>query len=334
MNLKADIRYKSNKTGLPIVVILHGFGSTSASFIAATKLRFAENNLFALFVEMRGLGSSDGNPDCSARDIHDIIDAVEYVKTNYAAYVDTTQIHFIGYSGGGGNGLAAACKFPDYFNSITSYFGISDYGHDATDGWYQNGAAAGQKTTLETWIGGNPTNKQEEYHARAAVLGINNYQGYLNLFHDNDDTSVPVVNAQNIIDAAPTHCFSSLTSVSSIVRWLHGYPNSTGVVGLEYSESKVIVPIVNKTYPELTIGTSGTLTVLGYCKTKRFSIWLGGLTEAAAGAGLNEVATVVYNTITGEYQVTPLTGNMDVFIKQGVLTASQSITGVTTLTVV
>lgn len=338
MNLKADIRYKSGRTGMPILVVMHGISSGSEGFSNATKKRFAENNVFTVFVEMRGRGSSEGDEDCSAREIYDIYDCIEYIKTNYAAYVDPTQVHLVGYSGGGGNAFACAAKLPDSFNSITSFFGISDYGHDGTDGWYQNGATADHKTLMDTWVGDNPTNTPDAYHARAHVLGMANYSGgRLMMLQDDEDAVIPEVNITNVEDvldaAGLANYITYRTTAASAIRWLHGYPNSNDKPLLILAEPLFMNPILAKNYPAWTIPVSGTVTVCGYIKTKRFTIWLGGLTEAAAGAGLNEVATVAYNTTTGQYTVTPLTGNMDVFIKQGSLTASQSITEETILTV-
>jgi len=339
MALKANIAYKSGKTGLPILVIMHGFSDTTTVFAATIKARFAYNNVFTLFVEMRGRNGSGGSQDCSAREIHDIYDAVEYVKTNYASIIDSNQVHLVGYSGGGGNAFACAAKFPDYFNTLTSFFGMSDYGHDAVDGWYQNGADAGHKTLMETWIGDNPTNVPDAYHARAHVLGIANYSGgHINMLQDDDDAVIPYVNITNVKDildgAGLSNYTINRTTAANAYRWIHGYPTSgSATASLIVAENIFINPIVAKTYPAWTIPATGTVTVCGYVITKRFSIWLGGLTEAAVGAGLDEIATVSYNTTTDQYTVTPLTGNMDVYIKQGTKTANQSITEETLLTV-
>lgn len=338
MTLNADIYYKNGKVGLPLLIIMPGISGDSTSFIAETKNRFANNNVFAVFLNMRGRNSSEGSADCSAREIYDIYNCIEYIKSNYSSIIDTSQIHILGYSGGGGNALACAAKFPDTFNSITSFFGISDYGKDVTDGWYQNGASAAQKTLLETWIGDNPTNVPNAYHARQNLIGITNYsEGHLYIFHDDEDAKVPLINSNNVKDALDTAMLTNYTyqisSAASIKRWLHGYPNSDDQPTLMFAEPVFMTDITNKKYSAWTIPASGTITVLGYIKTKRFSIWLGGLTEAAVGAGLDEVATVAYNTITGQYTITPLTGNMDVFVKQGSLIVSASITEETILTV-
>jgi pimeloyl-ACP methyl ester carboxylesterase len=300
--------YYTEAANQPILVVMHGFSGGVAAFDADTRTRLARFGVFAVFVEMRGRGTSGGNEDASAREIQDIVDAVEYVKTNYAAYVDPTQVHIVGYSGGGGNALAAAAKFPDYWNSVTSFFGMSDYGHDATDGWYQNGASGSHQTLMQTWIGGTPAAVPDAYHARASVLAITNYSGgHLWLFHDTDDTSVPVVNAQNVADAmdgaALTNYTLDITTAPDDPRWEHGYPNSDDKPDLIEAEPTFIAPMIDGTHPAWTVPASGTLKVAGWLDTKRFRLDLGTLD--------NEFGTVVYNMTTRVFTITTDTGAVD-----------------------
>ena len=145
MDLTMKLSYPAGGTNLPIVVVMHGFSQAVSDFDTPAFKRFARYGAFCAFVEMRGRGASDGTPDVSAREIYDIVDAVTYITTTYADIVDADNINLVGYSGGGGNAYAVAAKFPDLFSTVTAFFGISDYGHDVTDGWYQNGATAGSK---------------------------------------------------------------------------------------------------------------------------------------------------------------------------------------------
>ena len=324
MDLTMKLSYPAGGTNLPIVVVMHGFSQAVSDFDTPAFKRFARYGAFCAFVEMRGRGSSDGTPDVSAREIYDIVDAVTYIITTYADIVDADNINLVGYSGGGGNAYAVAAKFPDLFNTVTAFFGISDYGHDVTDGWYQNGATAGSKTSLETWIGDNPTNAPKSYHARAHVLGVTNYTGgYLWIFHDDQDTSVPIVNTTNVTDAldaaALTNYADSITTVASNPRWTHSLPIAGAAV--IRAETTFMPVIVAGTHAVWTIAASGTVTVLGYIVTKRFTIWL----RATGGStyGLDAAATVAYNTTTDTYTITPLTtGGIDVTITQGAKTGS------------
>lgn len=229
---------------------------------------------------------------------------------------------------GGGSALAAACKAPDAWAAAVSHFGPSDYGRDATDGWYNQ--AGGPTATLSSWIGGNPATVPDNYYARDATyaLGTNYSGGHLYLFHDSGDTSVPIVHSQraaaSMASAGRSNYSASYTSGADAVRWLHTAPNgSAPVIG---TEAVWAAAVAAKTHAVWTVPASGSVKVIGYIKTKRFAIWLG--------AGISEVADVTYNTATDSYTVTPQTGTMDVSIVQGGKTASQTINSQTTLTVV
>lgn len=323
-NLLSTYSYPEGRTNLPIVCVMHGFGGSAYSTSAILE-RMARYNAFVISPGMRGRNAASGSQDASGREIYDIRDAIEYVKTTYSGIVNPDQVCVVGYSGGGGNALAFACKFPDYAQYIVSFFGISDYGYDATYGWYPNSSA-----TLEAWIGGTPAAVPNAYRARNAVEAIGNFTGgHLWLFHDSGDASVPIHHSTRITDtmdaAGLTNYTENYTGVGDNPRWTHGNP-AVGDAGEPCIQSEPIwlQAVVDNDYPAWTVPTSGTLRVIGYCITKRFSIWLGTTTLAGAGGGLDEVATVVYNTATNTYTVTPLTGACDVYINQAGLTGTAS----------
>jgi dienelactone hydrolase len=306
----------------PILVVMHGFSDTTAPINTDTRLRFARYGVFTVLVEMRGRGASGGTADASGREIQDIVDAVEYVKANYAAYVDPTQVHIVGYSGGGGNALAAAAKFPDYWNSVASFFGMADYGHDAADGWYQNGATGAHQTLMQTWIGGTPAAVPDAYHARAHVLAITNYSGgHLWLFHDDGDGVVQEAHSQNVADAMSgaglTNTTLDITGVADDPRWIHGYPNAGGGNDLIEAEAIFVPPMTAGTYPAWTVPATGTLNVAGYLDTKRFRLDLGTLDD--------EFGQVVYNMTTRVFTITSDTGAADYALTLKGQTPSTSI---------
>jgi len=117
---------------------MHGWSDDALVFGDDMLSRFADYGLFVAAIGLRGRNSADGARDASGREIYDIIDAITYIRTNYASIVDSEKVCIVGYSGGGGNALAAACKFPDMFNVVVDFFGMSDYGRDGTNGWYYN----------------------------------------------------------------------------------------------------------------------------------------------------------------------------------------------------
>jgi predicted acyl esterase len=91
--------------------------------------RIAGEGYFVVAAGMRGRKGASGSEDASGKEIHDIYDAIQYVQTNFPALV-SDKVTISGYSGGGGNALAAASKFPDTFNVVVDHLGMSDYGYD------------------------------------------------------------------------------------------------------------------------------------------------------------------------------------------------------------
>lgn len=327
-NLFATYAAPSSGSDWPIAVLMHSFSNgAAADFPAATLARIARYGLFAVAVGMRGRDSASGSQDASGREIYDLYDVLAKVRADFPL-ASATHAGVIGYSGGGGNALAAACKCPDAWSVVASHFGMSDYGRDATDGWYNQ--AGGPTATLSSWIGGNPATVPDNYWARDATyaLGANYSGGWLYLFHDLQDTSVPPVHSQRAadsMDAAGRMNYSeSYTNTGDSPRWLHSMPNgSATVIG---SEATWAAALAGKIYPPWIYPAAGDAKVLGFMKTKRFAIWLGD--------GKSEVADVAYDTTIDQYIVTPQTGSMDVVITQGAKGVSQTISSQTTLTVV
>lgn len=303
--------------------MMHGWGSGAASLPAIDILRLANCGCVVVVPGMRGRDSADGGPDASAREIYDIIDAVGYVRNNapYSTYASTTKAAIVGYSGGGGNTMAAACKFPDFFNVAIAYFGMSDYGRDNPDGWWYNNNGS-YTAGIEAWVGGDPATVPENYYARDATAAIQNFTGgFLYLYHDKQDTLVPWVHSDRIksaMDAAPlTNYSANFSDTGDSPRWLHGYPNDNPNT-LSQAELTWIAKIGSQSV--WTIATSGTVTVIGYIITKRFEVWLRA--NGSVTYGLDAAATVVYDTATDSYTVTPLTGAIDVTVTQGAKTGS------------
>lgn len=329
-NLKGKIAYNATGTDMPVCVLMHGWSEGITAIQSLDMQRIASYGLFVLAVSMRGLDGGGGSPDASGREIYDIYDAVEYVRANYASYVSQDKAAIVGYSGGGGNALAAACKFPDYWNVVVSHFGMSDYGRDATDGWYYNNGGT-YTAGIVTRVGDTPANVPNRYYARDGVAAIANYSsGYLYLYHDKQDATVPWVHGNRIkatLDAAGlTNYSANFSDTGELPRYTHGYPTSNP--SLIYVESVWSEKI--KSQAAWTIPTSGAVTVVGYIKTKRFTIWLNA--NGTASLGIDAAATVVYNTATDTYTITPLTGAIDVAITQGAKTGSA--TNISTETVI
>lgn len=326
-NLYSNYAYPDIGTSFPICVMMHGFAG--AAYTSTILTRLARYGLFVAGVGMRGRNSASGSQDASGREIYDIYDVLAKIRTTYAGIVDPDHAAVVGYSGGGGNALAAACKTPDAWSMVVSFFGMSDYGRANPNGWYYNG---GDTATLDTWIGGTPGAVPDAYFARDATyaLGQNYSGGHLHLFHDDQDVSVPIVHSQraatSMSASGRTNYTTHYTTTTDSPRWAHGNPQ-IGDGGEPNIQADPIwaAQLAAKTHAVWTVPASGSVNVIGFIKTKRFSIWLG--------TGLSEVADVVYDTALDSYTVTPQTGSMDVVIAQGAKTASQTISTPTVITV-
>lgn len=311
--------------GVPLVVLVHGWDGSVHSY--QTVERIAGMGFFCASVGMRGRNGADGARDVSAREIYDIYDAVQHIRANFGGYVNEKTV-LVGFSGGGGNALAAACKFPDTWSMVVDIYGMSDYGRDPVNGWYQNCANGTYMTDIIAALGDSPGGAPNNYYARDATVAIQNYTGgFLQIFHDEADGVVPVIHSQRIVTALTTAGLSNYnanyTNAGSSVRWSHGLNTDGGAI----LEAEAVWMPRAKTQAAWTIPAAGTITVIGYIVTKRFTIWLN--------TGLDAAATVVYDTAAGTYTVTPLTSNavVAVTITQGALTASGNTNGATLFTV-
>lgn len=313
-NLQARY-YHPAGTNLPIILLMHGWDGGLESITDATLKRIGDYGAFTCTVGMRGRNAANGARDASGREIYDIYDCLQSIISTHGALVDGSRVAVWGYSGGGGNALAALCKFPDAFNVGVDFMGMSDYGRDGTDGWYQQSVGATQ-TTIAAAVGGTPATAPNGYYARDATVGITNFAGgHLYMYHDNADATVPPVHSSRIKNALDGAGMSNYTLTLSDTLG-HGYPDGYPV--RQAPEAALVTALAGSS--AWTIPASGTVAVIGYIVTKRFTIWLRA--NGSTTYGLDAAATVVYNTATDTYTVTPLTGAIDVTIAQAAKTGS------------
>lgn len=328
-NLLAAFAYPVGRANLPIVAHMHGFAGSVGTMMARNWIRQAQQGAFVVVPSLRSADGTQGTPDWSGREIYDIYDAINTVRTNYATIVHTNLIAIAGYSGGGGNAMNYATKFPDSAAVIASHFGISDYGYNTTWGWYQTTASVGQKSSMDTYIG-TPGAAPTSYQTRSSVeaMPVNYTGGWTYFFHDESDASVSINQTLAMVTNLVANGRSNFTTnysssaMSSAARYLHQNPNDGS--GAAASEAIWLTPLVNGVHTPWIVPESGTLKVNGFAVTKRFKIWLGG--------GTNEVADVAYNTTTRTYIVTPRTAPLDVVVTQG--STSVTNTAIATATTV
>lgn len=318
-NLYAHYAYNDRGAKLPIVILMHGYVQDASAMTPWIMCDMARFGFFACAVGMRGRDGADGSVDVSGRELYDIIDAIEYIKHNFADIVDANNINVVGYSGGGGNVFGLAAKFPDYFNLLVSHFGISDYGYDPINSWWATNP--NRRPSMKNWIGHTPDENIGAYYCRAHHLGVgkNFMGGFLYIFHDTGDDNVPVIQSKVVANEMDknnlNNYYLSITTPDDSVRWIHANPHENEPIRL--SREVWGMPVLNKIHKNWCVPKQCQMLVQGYLVTKRFEIWLGN--------GQEHVANVDYDTQMKTYNIKPLTGSVLVTIKQENNKATQII---------
>lgn len=229
-------------------------------------------------VDMRGRAFSDGKQDCNGYELHDIIDAVEYVKKHYTEYIlDPEVIYYSGGSGSGGNCYEILNKFPDYFAAASAMFGISDYAR-----WYQDDYILGEfRDELDVWIGCSPDENPMAYQARSGLHGIKNLLTPLFISHGETDSRVQVCQARLYVDAAQKAGKGDLVSYYELEGV--GNRNHMGNATQEQREILDRLALENRVTHKtpVTIPQSGSFCVHGYLVTKKFEVWLDSIDKVA-----------------------------------------------------
>lgn len=249
------------------------------------------NEYLRIDVDMRGRAHSDGAPDCNGWELYDVIDAIEYARKHYAAYIiDPEIVYFEAGSGGGGNAMAIVGKFPDYFAAATALCGISDYGL-----WYDNDEIGEFRDELDVWIGMSPSDNPMAYRSRSGLELVGNLLTPTYLAHGETDIRVPVDHTRLFVDKAAQSGKGSivryyeLPGVGTRDHWGNATANMMERVKLESEQNR----LAHRTPVQLP--ASGRLTVGGYLFTRHFSIVLDSL---------DKVAYIDYDLNSGKFDLT------------------------------
>lgn len=311
--LQSKYAYQEGNENMPIVVLIHGFNLTIDAIDDSILERIANQGFYAVAIGMRGRKGATGTRDASARELHDIYDGINYIKNNFPV---SDKVIVSGYSGGGGNALGFAVKFPFVSNAIVNHFGMVDYGYDNAESWYVRNAQ--YRDNIEIFVGHSRTEENMNfYRSRNAYEALMNIQAKVFSFHDIEDSGVNVGLTDyltNGLQSLSKPYETYISTPSDSVRYFHNMSVSEKTENnwLPYglSENKPITP------------QAGNLRVTGYVVTDDFKMLLGNLDD--------HVADIDYNLLTNQFTVRPLTGTTQVIVQmnnlQQILTIDQETT--------
>ena len=268
-----------------ILATTHGWHMTIPAF---EEFSCARSDYLYVEVDMRGRAYSQGQQDCNGWELYDVIDAIEYVKQHYAEYIlDPDVVYFDAGSGGGGNAMAIACKFPDYFAHISALCGISDYGL-----WYDNDSVGEFRDEMDIWIG--PRSIDTAYRARSGASLVQNLCSPMCIVHGETDFRVPSEHSRRFIAAAEAAGNGNLIrywqipGVGTNAHWGNATPEQLTRIEQFCEEGRC----ANRT--PVNIPRKGKMLAGGYLITKEFSVTL---------KDLDAIAEVSYDLDSGLLQV-------------------------------
>ena len=296
------VAYDPTKRKMPIVVIqAGGYRSSSRLSIIPSIFRMAKMGLFGVTVSKRGRNGGAGadQMDAWAKEVHDIVDAIEYVKENYADYVDPTNVNVWGYSGGSIDAISLASRFPDYFRFIGPYFGqfewMTELGSQAQaylDGTIPEGLRSSLIYNVIEDYGGTPSQVPDNWMARNNMLAVvNNRYSHTLMFSDIEEGKYTATLGQmrqylaTAEELGYSNVHLNVSDEGDPYRWWYAHPGGWDAGGnpdLFSSENLCVPHILNGDYPEPVLSQQGNLVVLGYVKTKPFTVWLGDGGNAVA----------------------------------------------------
>lgn len=301
--LCAEVAYDPAGRRMPIVVIqARGYLGSSRLSIIPSICRMARQGLFGVTVSKRGRDGSAGadRTDAWATEVHDIIDAIEHVKREYGEYVDPANINIWGYGGGGVDAISAVARFPDYFRFVGPYFGPFEW---RTTLGSREEAYLGEE--IEEGVhtrdmydviddhGGPPSRVPDNWMVRDNLLAVvNNRYSHTLMFSDIEEGRyTPTLGQMKEYLATArklgyTNIHLNVSDGNDRHRWWHAHPggwDEGGNPDLFASEALFVPHILNGDYPAPVLARQGDLVVLGYLRTRRFSVWLGEGDNAVAG---------------------------------------------------
>jgi pimeloyl-ACP methyl ester carboxylesterase len=269
--LLADVAFIPDGRPKPLLVVMHGY-SGERTDVAQDLQELAPRGVFALAPDMRGRGGSGGRWDSGGLDVHDIVDAVLATRALHPDEIDPHNLNIVGYSGGGGNAMACMVRFPDFFQTAVSFFGISDYA-----GWYHSGGRPDCNRRMEAALGGSPVQLPHLFEARNAIPAAGNACcGKLHFFWDEEETMCPPAQVEAWLAeyhrAGLTQAVVHVSRRGDEQRWIHGY--RTGNPCLRAADDLFLPDVLTARTASPALPPRGRLVVPGYLVTHQFRVWI------------------------------------------------------------
>lgn len=269
--LVVDVALVPDGKPKPLLIAMHGYTCSRAD-VRPDIQAWAKQGIVAAAPDMRGQGNSSGRLDSGGLEIHDILDAVLAVVARYPNEIDARNLNIVGYSGGGGNAILCAVRFPDLFQTCVSYFGISDYG-----AWHATNVRPDCNAIMEKACGGSPSNVPAMYEARNANAAAGNVLSRIHFFWDVDEGSCPPkineIFVENYRRTGGDRVVVHASRRGDARRWSHSYRSLNA--DLIASDALFLPDVTAPKAVSPALPARGKLTVIGYLVTRRFSVWIG-----------------------------------------------------------
>jgi pimeloyl-ACP methyl ester carboxylesterase len=290
--LYADIAFKADGVRKPLIAVMHGYNGSRKN-VTQDLTDLAAQGVVALAPDMRGCGNSAGQFDSGGLDVYDIADAVLAAVARFPGEIDARNINVIGYSGGGGNAIACAVRFPDLFRTVASFFGISDYA-----AWHRSKGRPDCNERMEKALGGSPDAQPDLYAARNANDAAANVQAAaLHLFWDEEEADCPPAMIEQFVAnygaAGLKRLMVHLSRRGEPRRWLHGY--RTDHPSLRAADAIFLRDVLAPGAQPPRLAPQGQFTVNGYLVTRHFAVWIedGQRGQVTVSYDLNAAQPVV-----------------------------------------
>lgn len=276
--LHADVAFRPGTGRKPVLLVMHGYTGTRKHVTADLK-QLAPKEIFVIAPDLRGCGDSAGRWDSGGLDVHDIVDAARAALERWPEETDAKRVSVLGYSGGGGNAISCAVRFPDVFSTCISFFGISDYAE-----WHRSRSRADMIRRLEAALGGTPEAVPDQYAARNANAAAGNVvSGRVHLFWDVEERNCPPKMVEEFVRnhhlAGGNRVEAHISRPGDTARWRHGYRSA--IDDLAKADAVFLPSVTRAVEGGLDLPKRGRLVVPGYLVTRRFSVWVEDGTRGA-----------------------------------------------------